>query len=85
MPCSTACPAFYLPPSVCRFFDHGHSLNAVRKMKQLAVARLPKGEGERHTASVPTSGAQGSSGSTPVIGLVLLLVALAAYYVLTKQ
>ncbi len=68
-----------------RFFDHGHSLNAVRKMKQLAVARLPKGEGERHTASVPTSGEQGSSGSTPVIGLVLLLVALAAYYVLTKQ
>jgi len=75
------------PPSDAprRFFDHSHSASAVRKMKKLAIGKLPDGVGERKggSTSAPAADSSGSS-IAPVIGVVLLLVALVVYAMMSS-
>ena len=73
--------------AVRRFFDHTHSLQAVKKMKTLAVARLPDSEGLRKETlggSLAGVGGDGSS-SFMVIAIIAVLALLGAYYVMTQQ
>ena len=83
---SSGCVAFSVA-AARRFFDHTHSLQAIKKMKSLAVARLPEDEGLRKESlggSLTGVGGDGSS-SFMVIAILAVLVILGAYYAMTQQ
>ena len=69
------------------FFDHTHSQNAIRKMKKLAVARLPEGEGVRKADVMGGigGGSDGSGSSTPILAILILVGLILGYVFLVRE